>query len=316
MEFSIGLTGSVTPLGPASDLVHHLREQRIDAVLAEYGPVGVEVMAACRQVGVPLVVRFHGYDAYRSDVLAAYGARYPELFRTAAALVAVSQPMCARLRALGAAGDKVHWAPCGYDDARFVPGDVAARPPAFLAVGRLVEKKSPLLTIAAFAQVRQQHPEASLVIVGDGPLRQRCIELARSQPGVDLIGEVTHDEVATWMGRSRVFVQHSVTAADGDSEGTPVSVMEAAGAGLPVVATRHGGIPDVVADGETGFVVEEGDLNGMAAAMLRLARDPALAARMGQAGARLTRRHHSLVVATDRLWTVLEAAALAAEPRQ
>jgi colanic acid/amylovoran biosynthesis glycosyltransferase len=86
------------------------------------------------------------------------------------------------------------------------------------------------------------------------------------------------------MRQVRAFVQHSLVAADGDSEGSPVAVMEAQLSGLPVVATRHAGIPEVVIDGRSGLLVAEGDEQGMAAAMGRLLRDPQLAADLGDCG--------------------------------
>ena len=88
------------------------------------------------------------------------------------------------------------------------------------------------------------------------------------------------------MREVRGFVQHSLVASDGDCEGSPVAVMEAQLSGLPVVATRHAGIPDVVLDGESGYLVDEGDVAAMAAAIAKLIEDPALAARLGDCGRR------------------------------
>jgi glycosyltransferase involved in cell wall biosynthesis len=104
------------------------------------------------------------------------------------------------------------------------------------------------------------------------------------------------------MRRCRAFLQHSLVAPDGDSEGSPVSVMEAQLSGLPVIATRHAGIPEVVQEGETGLLVDEGDVQAMAAAIARLATDPELAGRMGRSAARrasasFTVAHHLEAVA-------------------
>lgn len=85
-------------------------------------------------------------------------------------------------------------------------------------------------------------------------------------------------------------MQHSLTAPDGDEEGCPVAVIEAQLSGLPVVGTRHAGIPDVVRDAETGFLVEEGDTAAMALAIGRLADDPSLAGSFGRAGAERCRQ--------------------------
>ena len=86
------------------------------------------------------------------------------------------------------------------------------------------------------------------------------------------------------MRKARMFVQHSNVAPDGDSEGSPVAIMEAQLSGLPVVATFHAGIPEIVAQNITGFLVDEGDVNGMANAMAKLVLDPGMASEMGANG--------------------------------
>jgi len=100
---------------------------------------------------------------------------------------------------------------------------------------------------------------------------------------VTMLGVCNSDEISLRMRKARAFVQHSLVANSGDSEGMPVAIIEAQMSGLPVVATRHAGIPDVVINGETGFIIEEADVDGMADAMIKLAKDPMLAARLGTA---------------------------------
>ena len=111
------------------------------------------------------------------------------------------------------------------------------------------------------------------------------------------------------MHHARAFVQHSVTAADGDSEGTPVAILEAGAAGLPVVSTRHAGIPEVVVEGKTGLLVDEGRTDEMAQHMLTLANDPGLADELGRNAALHVRRHYTMTRSINRLAHVLEAAA-------
>jgi glycosyltransferase involved in cell wall biosynthesis len=154
-----------------------------------------------------------------------------------------------------------------------------------LAVGRFVAKKGPLHTIRAFAA----QPHGQLWMVGEGPLLAEAKALADQLhlgERIRFLGVCSQVEVAELMRQVRVFVQHSLVAADGDSEGNPVAVMEAQLSGLPVVATRHAGIPEVVLDGETGVLVAEGDVQGMAAAIAQLLQDPALCTRFGAAGRR------------------------------
>ena len=101
---------------------------------------------------------------------------------------------------------------------------------------------------------------------------------------VKLLGVLSQKQIADHMRTSRAYVQHSMVARDGDSEGNPVAIMEAQLCGLPVISTNHAGIPDVVLDGYTGLLVQEGDVTSMANAMRDLVLDPSMAGRLGAAG--------------------------------
>jgi glycosyltransferase involved in cell wall biosynthesis len=209
------------------------------------------------------------------------------LFKIAAALVVVSRDMEKQLAALGAPPEKIHYNPCSVDMDEFQGADPGNAAPTFMATGRYVNKKGPHLTLLAFATVVAACPDARLIMVGDGYLRPACEDLVRAlgiEKAVQFIGFLPHTSVATLMRNIRGFVQHSIEAFDGDSEGTPVAIMEAAATGLPILATSHAGIKEVVKHGETGFLVEPGDIDSMAEHWINLARDPALAGRMGMAG--------------------------------
>lgn len=283
--------------------------RRADAVLAEYGPMSVSLMKACNEARVPLIAHFHGYDAYRFGTLDSAGEQYPELFASAAAIVAVSHAMEEQLVRLGADRAKLHYNPCGVDIDLFVRSDPSAASQTFLAVGRFVDKKGPDLTLMAFEQVVQQFPEAHLVMIGDGPLLDVCQRLALAlglKENLTFIGACSHYEVATLMQGARCFVQHSLVPSSGDSEGTPVAILEAQASGLPVVSTRHAGIPEVVLEGETGFLVDEGDVDGMAAAMIQMAANPQLARELGWAGRERVEENFSMEQSIRNLWRIVE----------
>jgi len=286
------------------------RHHRPDALIAEFGFHAVRMMEASHWSGIPLVVQFHGSDASAKGRLVPLRERYGRLLTIAAGVVAKSEPMRRTLIALGAAPQRLVVSPCGADAELFRGSAPAQAPPLFLAVGRFVAKKGPLLTIRAFAAAREQLPparaaELRLVMVGEGPLlpaaRQLAGELGLGNQ-VQFAGLCPPADVAERMRHGRAFLQHSLVAPDGDSEGSPVSVMEAQLSGLPVIATRHAGIPEVVLEGETGLLVAEGDVGAMANAIARLATDPALAGAMGRAAARrassnFTVAHHLAAVA-------------------
>lgn len=287
-----------------------LQRSGAEAVLAEYGPAGVRVMEACHLADVPLIVHFHGFDASVHSVLRHHAQSYPALFARAAAVIAVSRAMQARLISLGAPAEKVHYNPCGADCRAFLGADPASAPPVFLAVGRFAEKKAPQLTIAAFAEVYRTFPDARLRMVGEGLLLEQCRKMVATlglAHAVSFLGPQPHALVQEEMRRARAFVQHSVVASTGDCEGTPLGILEAGASGLPVVATRHGGIVDVVVEGQTGYLVEEGDTAGMAQHMLRLLRQPELAASMGQTARQRIHSLFSLERSNAQLWSIIES---------
>ncbi|MCU1266082.1 MAG: hypothetical protein JWM21_2400 [Acidobacteria bacterium] len=287
------------------------RKYDVVAVLAEYGGCGVWCAEACRQADVPLIVHFHGHDASDREILKMFEDTYAGMFEQAAAIIAVSHAMREKLVTLGAPREKIHYNPCGVDCEKFGGADPDNAPPVFIAVGSFREKKAPHLTITAFSQVHRAYPSARLRMIGEGALLSECRKLASDlgvSDAITFLGVQNHLVVEEEMRKARCFVQHSVVAASGDSEGTPVAVLEAGATGLPVVSTKHGGIPDVVIEGQTGFLVDECDVEGMAERMLRLARDPALAGTMGRNARTHIATNFSMDLSLGRLWSIIDSA--------
>lgn len=298
-----------------STFVKAFAKARADVILAEYGPTGARVLDAAQHSRIPLVVRFHGYDVSVRSVLKAHTESYRKLFAEADGLIGVSREMVDQLISLGAPSSKVHHRSCGVDCSRFEGGQPGEASPTFLSVGRLVAKKAPHLTIAAFANVWRVRPDARLRVIGDGPLMGVCVDLVAGLGighAVTFLGVQPPGQVQIELRRARGFVQHSVEALDGDREGTPVAVVEASSTGLPVVATRHGGIPDVVVDQETGYLVNERDVPAMSEAILRLVDHPELASELGARGRSRVQARFSMDLSLAHLWRVLASCA----PRQ
>lgn len=159
--------------------------------------------------------------------------------------------------------------------------------PSFVHFGRLTEKKHPIATLEAFKLVASQFPKATLTFIGDGPMKSELLERIEASAvkyRVRCRGTMNQAEALKEVQRHWVFVQHSVTAKSGDQEGFALSPAEAALMEMPVVSTRHNGIPEHVIDGETGFLVNEFDYETMAERMVELARDETLRTKMGVAG--------------------------------
>jgi glycosyltransferase involved in cell wall biosynthesis len=232
------------------------------------------------------------------------------MFESAAAVIAVSQRMGGDLIRLGCPEARLRLCPYGpHPD--FFQVEPGSNSNTVVAIGRLTPKKAPHLTILAFAQALQACPDLRLVVIGDGELRGVCRDLIESlhlADKVEIRGVATHEEVRRRLADAFLFVQHSVQADDGDCEGTPLAVLEAGAAGLPVLATRHAGIPDVVMEGETGLLVDERDVDAMSRQLVRLASDRGLARRLGQRARQHIAENFSMQRHIDSLSQVLEEA--------
>jgi len=265
-------------------LVSYLKRECIDVVFAEYGMVGALVTEACKIADVPLVIHFHGADAHHRKTVLEYGDLYKKAFGYASAIIAVSADMVEALVKLGAPRDKIILASCGVDTEKFPIVDISHSNKNFLAIGRFVEKKSPGSVVRAFKLVSEKFPDAKLWMVGWGPLFNETKKLI-NELGLDdkviLTGVLDSEEIKKLMQKSRAFVQHSVTTEDGDMEGTPVTILEAGSSGLAIVSTLHAGIKEAVINGETGYLVPEHDIKGMAAYMIKIAGDVKQASALG-----------------------------------
>lgn len=292
-------------------LRNYFLEKKIDVVLANYGISAAHLMPVCKEINVPLITIFHGHDATDKKILSSYEKRYKQLFLHNAAIVAVSNDMRDKLITLGADPAKVNVIPCGVDLKKFSPKE-QNNEALFLAVGRFVKKKAPLFTLRAFHEAWKKHPEAKLMMVGAHQgLYQECVQLVNSldmQDAVLFPGILPHEEIQKLMSRAFAFVQHSVTAPNGDMEGTPVSVLEAAASGLPVISTLHGGIKDAVRHNQTGYLTAEGDTNAMAEYMIRLLEDKTLALEMGNAARNHIAIHYNQEKQLDKLYALVTLA--------
>jgi colanic acid/amylovoran biosynthesis glycosyltransferase len=292
-------------------LANYLKVQQIDVVLAEYGMVGAMVTEACKKADVPLVIHYHGADVHHRDTVAAYLPWYKKSFEYASALVAVSGDMVEALKKLGAPADKLILNPYGVDTTKFIQANVAVSASNFLAVGRFVEKKSPSSVIQAFKIVADKFADAHLWMVGTGPLLESTKQLVAAlnlDDKVTFTGILSAQKIQELMQHSRCFVQHSVTAADGDMEGTPNTILEAGASGLAIVSTLHAGIKEAVINGETGYLVAEHDVTGMANYMLKIAGDVQLAATLGDKEAAHIRKNYDITNRINNLAAILQKA--------
>ena len=269
---------------------------RVDAQLLHihHGQSAPALLPLMKAWPRPVVVSFHGDDVAVGMDQPSHRDAMQEVIQRAALLLAPSQSLANALVALGAAREKVtvQRSCIPMDDwpysPRATPEDGAWQ---LMQSCRFVEKKGLDTTLRAFAIIAKTYPQAKLLLVGEGPQRAQLDTLATElgiAAHVEFPGFRYFGNLRNHINASHVFLHPSRTAADGDREGVPNAMLEAMATGLPVIATKHGGIPEAITDGESGLLVGEGDHEALAAATLRVLADTALRQRLGKAG------HHAV----------------------
>lgn len=277
-------------------LLKILKYEKVDLVFAEYLFTGAETVAICKSLNIPMVAIALGHEIARYKLIDKYRLKYKELFDYAKCILVVSNHMKVNLKKLGCPMGKVVYTPAG-PAAEFFKIMPNFKSNTILAIGRFVDKKAPHLTVLAFKKVLEQVPDAKLVFAGDGELLSVCRDLVKVykiEASVVFKGRINQSQQCKLLGEATVFVQHSRVADDGDSEGTPVAILEASAASLPIVSTNHAGIPDVVKHGQTGFLVTEQDIDTMSQHIIYLLKHKAEAQALGQAGRMYVKQHFTL----------------------
>lgn len=247
-----------------------------------FGNVAATLLPFLRVCRLPVVVSFHGADVRLDEGGRVWREVMAETLERAALVLARSESLARAVEELGAARGKIRIQRTGIPLSylhfieRQPPADGAWR---LLQACRLVRKKGLRTTLEAFRVFRREFPRARLVIAGEGPLLEELQAAAAElgvADGVSFTGFLDQAALREQYAESHIFVHPSETAADGNVEGIPNSLLEAMATGLPVVSTRHGGIPEAVTHGESGFLAEERDAGGVAEGLLALARDAEL----------------------------------------
>lgn len=264
-------------------LALEVRRRGITHLHAHFGSVATTVARmAARFAGVPYSFTAHAKDIYWDGVDQRGLTRR---LRDAEAVVTVSDYNVDQLRAISPEARVVR-VYNGLDLGRLRYEDPAARSPRIVSVGRLVEKKGFADLVDACAVLRRAGRDFSCQIVGAGPLegelRARIAAKGLSDV-VELTGPATQDEVMRLLRGAAVFAAPCVVGADGNRDGLPTVLLEAMALGVPCVSTPVTGIPEAIADGETGLLVAEHDAPGLAGALGRLLDDELLRVRLARA---------------------------------
>jgi len=278
-----------------------------DIVHCHFGPNG-NLAALLKEVGAitgKIVTAFHGEAGHTEQ--RRYAKRYDLLFEVGDLILPMSERERRRLIELGCSPQKIAVHRMGVDLSKFV---FAPREPRndgnvhLLTVARLVEKKGVEYAIKAVANVFEKCPYIEYNIAGDGPLRgdlENLIGTLSVGDRVKLLGWRRQEEILELVKGADILLAPSVTSEDGDQEGIPVVLMEALAQGLPVLSTYHSGIPELVQDGKSGFLVPERDVNALAEKLEHLVKHQEIWADMGRAGRAYVERYYNIDKLNDQL---------------
>jgi colanic acid/amylovoran biosynthesis glycosyltransferase len=286
-----------------------LLEHQPALVHAYYGHKAVKYLDMLIAWGGPFVVSFHGVDVVKFIDREGYLDQLRSVFEHASLVLARSESLLDRLRELGCPPEKLRL--------NRTPIPLAAiefrepRPPPdgewrLIQACRLIQKKGLYTVLDALPQIIGKFPKMKFVLCGTGPEERKLAAEVRAR------GLSAHVLMPGWMNQkeligayhfAHVFLHPSELTASGDQEGVPNSMLEAMAAGLPVVATRHGGIPEAVRDGHDGLLVPERNAEALAGAVITLLSDPAMLRRFSRSAAVSVREKFSL----DNAIAALEA---------
>jgi len=279
-------------------------------VHAHFGRGGALALPIARALGIPLVVTFHGGDAtkdahYRRRMLpSVFQRRLAALRREAALFLCVSEFIRDRLLARGFPPEKLLVHRYGIELEPEDRGGELDGEGAILFAGRFVEKKGVAVLVEAMRRLDPAN-RPPLVLVGDGPLGEALKRMAAPLGRVEFAGWLPNDELRRRMRGALAVCVPSLAAPDGDAEGLPNVVIEAMAAGVPVVGSRHAGIPEAVEDERTGLLAPPGDPAALAGALRRLVGNPELRRRLGSAAREVAAERFDAVGQSRRLESIL-----------
>lgn len=258
------------------------------AIIAHMGKNAFRALPLGALADVPIVAIFHGEDANLELRDPRYRDRFARWFGSPGAVaLGVSDNLTQKILDAGFPADRAHTHHLGIDAPLDAPSPIRSGGALRLILsGRLMAVKGTATALRALALARRVQPEIELHLFGSGPEESRLRALADDlglATAVHFHGTVSVGELRAAMAAADLLIQPSEVDDEGREEGVPNSVLEGMFAGLPVVATRHGGIPEAVEDGVTGRLVPERSPDALSAAIVELA-DASLRQRLGAAG--------------------------------
>ena len=310
---------------PAFYKLIHRKEARL--IHAHFGFCGYDAIRLAKRANVPLVTTFYGFDASRIPRLyPIWQKKYRDLFRFGSCFLVEGHHMRQQLIDLGCPAEKIKVQHLGirldelpFQARRWQNGE----PLKILIAGRFTEKKGIVYAVEALAHLILQGISAHLTIIGDAPktddipfrketqaAKQQIldtIERHALKDNITLLGMQPYEVLKKTYYEHHIFLSPSVQAASGDNEGgAPVTIIEAAASGMPVVASAHCDIPEVVLNGITGLLAPERDSEALARQLMTFIKNPRQFSEMGAAARQHIEAEYDAIKQGERLAAIYD----------
>ena len=286
-----------------------IKRQKARLIHAHFGTEGVKILPVKRKLKLPLITSFYGVDMSNCARQRGWQTAYKNLFKYGDLFLAEGNHMRKGLIDLGCPSEKIRIQHIGIDINKFNYRKRELKDKnkkiKILFCGRFIEKKGLIYALKAVKLIIGQYPNLEFRVIGDGELRpdiEAFIKEQNLEKHVTLLGYKLYHVFAQELQKAHILLQPSVTAQNGDSEGgSPVVLLEAQASGLPVISTCHADIPEVVLDGESGFLVPERSPEEIAKKLRALIDNPEMWEELGRNGRAHIEKNYSIYVEVKKL---------------
>ena len=285
-----------------------IKENNAKLLHAHFGTMGVRYLKLKKNLNLPMITTFYGHDVSIVQRKSYWKKRYIQLFQEGELFLTEGNNMKNELIKLGCPENKIIIQHLGVDLNMFdfiprtLPEDGNI---IILIAGSFREKKGIPYAIEAFAKVKENHPTIQLRILGDGEMRNQIESLIAELDMLDsvtILGYQSYDVFLKEMTNAHIFMQPSITAQDGDTEGgAPVAILEAQATGLPVISSYHADIPEVVVDGKSALLAPEKDVEMLTKHLEYLVEHPDVWEEMGRAGREHVEQEYDVLMQVEKL---------------
>lgn len=281
-----------------------VEKERPDLIHGHFGLDSYRLLGLQQRSGLPLIVNFYGYDVLRLPREFGWKTRYKKMARRADMVFVGSEDMKQNVVELGFEEEDIRILKLGMNLSNIQYEHRTSAGPKLMMVGRMVEKKGFEYAIKAIHLLNEKNIDVQLDIFGDGQLRDKLEKLVHDKNLQDQIifhGQTKNDTIFKELYKHDILLVPSVQAKDGDREGIPQTTVEGLATGIPVIASDHAGLPEIILDQQTGLQIKERDTIALAEAITTYIQNPELVSKVSENGRQLVEQEHNITTQVDKM---------------